>query len=93
MVKVKRIEQDKTYDAYASLVDNSTDASTGTSTGTSTGKVLNKAETAAYISDIVLQLRNLAKAADLQFLVYFLEMAFHEAFSQSTRERKSDEAE
>ena len=89
MVKVKRIEQDKTYDAYASLVDNSTDASTGTSTG----KVLNKAETAAYISDIVLQLRNLAKAADLQFLVYFLEMAFHEAFSQSTRERKSDEAE
>ena len=44
---------------------------------------LDKAETAAYISDVVLQLRNMAKSADLKFLVYFLEMAFQEAFSQS----------
>lgn len=46
---------------------------------------LDKAETAAYISDVVLQLRNMAKRADMKFLVYFLEMAFQEAFTQSTK--------
>ena len=46
---------------------------------------LDQEETAAYIADIVLQLRNMARAADLKFLVYFLEMSFQEAFSQSTR--------
>ncbi len=46
---------------------------------------LSKADTAAYISDVVLQLRNMAKRADMKFLVYFLEMAFQEAFTQSTR--------
>ncbi len=51
---------------------------------------LDKVETAAYISDIVLQLRNMAISADLKFLVYFLEMAFQEAFSQSTRTDSSD---
>ena len=49
---------------------------------------LDKAETAAYISDVVLQLRNMAKSADLKFLVYFLEMSFQEAFSQSIGEGK-----
>ncbi len=54
---------------------------------------LDQVETAAYISDIVLQLRNMAKAADLKFLVYFLEMAFQEAFSQSTRDDRKKPAE
>jgi len=74
MSKVKHIEQHKAYVEYASIVDNSKKPQ------------LKKAETAAYISDIVLQLRNMAKSADLKFLVYFLEMAFQEAFSQSTQE-------
>lgn len=52
---------------------------------------LNKVETAAYISDIVLQLRNMAKAADLKFLVYFLEMSFQEAFSISSRNDENQE--
>ena len=51
---------------------------------------LSQVETAAYISDIVLQLRNIAKAADLKFLVYFLEMAFQEAFTQSTRDGSAE---
>jgi hypothetical protein len=51
---------------------------------------LDKVETAAYIADIVLQLRNMAKQADLKFLVYFLEMSFQEAFSQSTRDENRD---
>ncbi len=54
------------------------------------GANLDQIETAAYISDVVLQLRNMAKAADLKFLVYFLEMAFQEAFSQSTRNQGKD---
>lgn len=54
------------------------------------GTSLDQVETAAYISDIVLQLRNMAKAADLKFLVYFLEMAFQEAFSQSARDDNKD---
>lgn len=54
------------------------------------GPTLDQVETAAYISDILLQLRNMAKAADLKFLVYFLEMAFQEAFSQSTRNTKDE---
>lgn len=53
---------------------------------------LDRQETAAYIADVVLQLRNMAKRADLKFLAYFLEMAFQEAFTQSTRpcEKKAD---
>jgi len=78
MSKVKHIEQQKAYVEYASMVDNSKQST------------LNKVETAAYISDVVLQLRNMAKSADLKFLVYFLEMAFQEAFSQSTQEKNKE---
>lgn len=51
---------------------------------------LDQQETAAYIADIVLQLRNMAKRADMKFLAYFLEMAFQEAFTQSTRPCKKE---
>ena len=74
MVKAKRVEESKANFEYDLVADNKSSAA------------LDKVETAAYISDIVLQLRNMAKAADLKFLVYFLEMAFQEAFSQSTRQ-------
>jgi len=73
MAKEKPIDDDKENFEY-DLVANRKRSTT-----------LDKVETAAYISDILLQLRNMAKAADLKFLVYFLEMAFQEAFSQSTR--------
>jgi len=78
MSKVKHIDDHKAYEAYASMIDNSKNST------------LNQIETAAYISDIVLQLRNMAKSADLKFLVYFLEMAFQEAFSQSTKEEDKE---
>ncbi len=58
---------------------------------TQTPHTLNKAETAAYISDVALQLRNMAKSADLKFLAYFLEMSFQEAFSQSIGKGKEDD--
>ena len=51
---------------------------------------LDKAETAAYISDVVLELRNMARRADLKFLVYFLEMAFQEAFTQTSKAAKGN---
>lgn len=73
MAKIKRLDLKKPSIEYDPMIESS--AATR----------LDKVETAAYISDIVLQLRNMAKSADLKFLVYFLEMAFQEAFSQSTR--------
>ena len=42
-------------------------------------------EAAAYIADMTLQMRNMARDADLQFLNYLLEMAFQEAFMQSEK--------
>ena len=74
MAKAKHVDQHKVNFEYDLVGDGKNHAT------------LDKIETAAYISDIVLQLRNMAKSADLKFLVYFLEMAFQEAFSQSTRE-------
>lgn len=41
----------------------------------------NSMETAQYIADLALELRNMAKAAELTRLQDFLEMAYYEAFS------------
>ncbi len=45
-------------------------------------------EVAGYIADMVLQLRNMAKQKDLDFLAYLLEMSFQEAFDLSSRDKK-----
>ena len=45
-------------------------------------------EVAGYIADMVLQLRNMAKEKELDFLAYLLEMSFQEAFDLSSREKK-----
>ena len=45
--------------------------------------VKERAKTAADIADKVLDLRNRAKKHNYRFLTYYLEMAFHEAFSMS----------
>jgi len=82
MAKLKRVDLKKPIIEYEPDIKKTGSAQTGSAQ-------LDKIETAAYISDIVLQLRNMAKAADLKFLVYFLEMAFQEAFSQSTRNENS----
>ncbi len=37
-------------------------------------------ETAAYIADVTLQMRNIANRANMKFLAYLLEMSFQEAF-------------
>jgi hypothetical protein len=42
-------------------------------------------ETATYVADMVLELRNLAKGADLTSLQSFLELAYYEAFSAAHR--------
>ncbi len=49
---------------------------------------------ALYISDVTLQMRNLARAADMHFLAYLLEMAFQEAFDigNGGRPRSSQDA-
>ena len=46
---------------------------------------MSEIETAAYISDVSLQLRNLAKKQKLNFLVYLLEMVFQEAWAMSQK--------
>ena len=43
-------------------------------------------EIAAEIANSILQLKNKAKSANLPFLVYFLEMAFQEAFIQANKQ-------
>ena len=45
-------------------------------------------EVAGYIADMVLQLRNMAKEKELDFLAYLLEMSFQEAFDLSSRDKK-----
>jgi len=40
-------------------------------------------ETAAYIADVTLQMRNLANRSGMKFLSYLLEMSFQEAFDIS----------
>ena len=44
-------------------------------------------EVAAYIADVSLEMRNMAKRANLAFLAYLLEMVFQEAFDLSQRGR------
>ena len=46
-------------------------------------------EVAGYIADMVLQLRNMAKEKELDFLAYLLEMSFQEAFDLSNRKDKA----
>jgi hypothetical protein len=45
-------------------------------------------EVAGYIADMVLQLRNMAKQKDLDFLAYLLEMSFQEAFDLASGDKK-----
>ncbi len=42
-------------------------------------------ETAQYIADMVLELRNMAKSAEMKTLQGFLEVSFYEAFSVANR--------
>ena len=44
---------------------------------------LSRQEAAAYIAEVALQLRNIAKKANMKFLTYLLEMVFQEAYSES----------
>ncbi len=44
-------------------------------------------ELVMYIADVTLQMRNLAREADLSFLAYLLEMAFQEAFDIANGEK------
>lgn len=51
------------------------------------GEVRSKEEVAGYIADMVLELRNMAKDNDLEFLAYLLEMSFQEAFDLSQKKK------
>ena len=44
-----------------------------------------QAETAVYIADMILELRNLSKASELKTLQGLLEIAYYEAFSAANR--------
>lgn len=48
-------------------------------------KKIQSGETAQYIADMVLELRNLAKAADLLAVKDLLELCFYEAFSAANK--------
>ncbi len=48
------------------------------------------ADVAGYIADMVLELRNMAKDHQLEFLAYLLEMSFQEAFDLSQRKKDGD---
>lgn len=52
------------------------------------GDDLTAHQTAAYIADMTLELRNQAHRAGLHFLTYLLEMAFEEAFERSRKNGK-----
>ncbi len=49
------------------------------------GTVDSQRETAQYITDMVLELRNLARTAELKTLSGLLEIAFYEAFSLANK--------
>ena len=49
------------------------------------GSVDTQKETAQYITDMVLELRNLARTAELKTLSGLLEIAFYEAFSLANK--------
>ena len=46
---------------------------------------MDKMQTAKYVCDMVLELRNFSKKAGLLFLTQLLEMTYHEAFMISNR--------
>ena len=48
-------------------------------------KKLDRKETAQYIADMVLELRNLAKAVDIKSLQDLLELCFYDAFATANR--------
>ena len=48
-------------------------------------KKLDRKETAQYIADMVLELRNLAKAVEIKSLQDLLELCFYEAFASANR--------
>ncbi len=51
------------------------------------GEIRSKEEVAGYIADMVLELRNMAKDHDLEFLAYLLEMSFQEAFDSAQKKK------
>jgi len=53
--------------------------------GSRLGTVDSQKETAQYITDMVLELRNLARTAELKTLAGLLEIAFYEAFSLANK--------
>lgn len=55
------------------------------SRGPRLGTVDSQKETAQYITDMVLELRNLARSAELKTLSGLLEIAFYEAFSLANK--------
>jgi hypothetical protein len=48
-------------------------------------KKLGRKETAQYIADMVLELRNLAKAVEIKSLQDLLELCFYEAFATANK--------
>lgn len=48
-------------------------------------KKLDRKETAQYIADMVLELRNLAKAVEIKSLQDLLELCFYEAFATANK--------
>jgi hypothetical protein len=55
------------------------------SRGPQLGSADTQRDTAQYITDMVLELRNLARAAELKTLSGLLEIAFYEAFSLANK--------
>ncbi len=55
------------------------------SRGPRLGSAETQRETAQYITDMVLELRNLARSAELKTLSGLLEIAFYEAFSLANK--------
>ena len=51
------------------------------------GDARSREEVASYIADMVLELRNMAKDHDLEFLAYLLEMSFQEAFDLAQKKK------
>jgi len=49
----------------------------------------NPVQIATYIADVSLEMRNLARKANLSFLAYLLEMTFQEAFDISQNQGRS----
>ena len=49
---------------------------------------LDRAQLCEYVADISLELSQLARAADLRFLSYLLEMVFEESFTMSQKLRE-----